>query len=1030
MTLLAELLLSEMLLSELLLSDRWLLYGLNAAVASVVACTIAVLISRYSTWSLPARHAILMLAIAVCLLAPLTAPWIQLPSSWSIRVGEPPQLPPTLAPFEAQSAGEFHSPEAGRERVPASSTALAENPWEGLAAGEPAAMPPAPFVPAAIPPVAAEQPARWTLAEWAQLAGTLLCGVWLVGLTIGAIRSLIGLVRLRRWVRTIVLADSPALAAAVDAAAKSMGLSGKITLYRSNVLPAPVTCGLLRPRIVVPEGIESQLPADQLVAVLKHELAHLRRRDLWIGLMQQFAQIVYWWNPLVHLTNRQLADLREQICDEIAIRDLPQPGDYAATLLRIAEQCSRRAPVPATLGFGASAGRQLERRIRRIVSLPRAASVGLTRRAAAGVLAAAVVMSAAVLFAQVQVESPAAEPAVAQPAATLPSGSEPQAVPGKTPAVPPSPEASAEAATMEPTLSELIQHMAAYERMYLPFDIKAMETFGYPGDLTPGERARDLRADGRKHQKLMEYAQLQRRIWRREETSLVDGAIEQGPYEQFSDGARIIQKSPSPQIIDGVQTLEYYVNNRQNDIFNYLHATPLVGVFCLSSLGSGELFSEVFQANEEGVELTWDKGDAKLTFGYGKPDWNMKFALWLSREHDWHPVRLQRYLDANDEHFHDQWEVTSFVRRGKVWRVAEGMHRYRRRGSQMHFKILAEKYGSAVDEKQFQITIPAGAKIHQDEDAAAEPPPPAKTREIKFTVVDVAGNPIRDASVRLPANRLRDFDAVTTDENGVARSAKAPADNALVQIAAAAHRPATWIVGGDTGELRVILVPQSAGVVVDKGRPAAGAWITSAGLQFRVDGLPVFPQREWDGASKDWSDDAGRFELKTELTVRQPDGRIPLIAVDPDMVKMAIRVVPLRDLGQPQELALQPVCRVHGQSLLLGMTEDVPVSVDLESATGENLGFLATRRKLTPEGLRVDFEMRLPPGDYDLKSRPSAHAAGFSIPFQVSHGKSELDLGIKTVPPAKAIALRGQPAPGFGSTHSNTILSGSGRVFK
>ena len=79
----------------------------------------------------------------------------------------------------------------------------------------------------------------------------------------------------------------------------------------------------------------------------------------------------------------------------------------------------------------------------------------------------------------------------------------------------------ANAAAQDPTLHDLIQQMAAYERMYLPFDIQAMETFRFPDDLTPQEKARNLRADGRKHQRLMEYAQLanagsggrRKRIW-------------------------------------------------------------------------------------------------------------------------------------------------------------------------------------------------------------------------------------------------------------------------------------------------------------------------------------------------------------------------------------------------------------------------------------------------------------------------------------------------------------------------------------
>ena len=74
--------------------------------------------------------------------------------------------------------------------------------------------------------------------------------------------------------------------------------------------------------------------------------------------------------------------------------------------------------------------------------------------------------------------------------------------------------------------------------------------------------------------------------------------------------------------------------------------------------------------------------------------------------------------DAKDKFWFDEWEVTKFVQHGKLWRVAEGTHRYRdlkdRKSPDpkikysMDFKVLAEKYGSDVDEKQFKFEIPGG----------------------------------------------------------------------------------------------------------------------------------------------------------------------------------------------------------------------------------------------------------------------------------------------------------------------------------
>ena len=87
------------------------------------------------------------------------------------------------------------------------------------------------------------------------------------------------------------------------------------------------------------------------------------------------------------------------------------------------------------------------------------------------------------------------------------------------------------------------------------------------------------------------------------------------------------------------------------------------------------------------------------------------------------------------------------------------------------------------------------------------------------------------------------------------------------------------------------------------------------------------------------------------------------------------------------------------------------VGIGLETSTGQSIGWLSTRRELTPEGLRVDFEVRLPPGAYVLKTPQSSHHSGFTIPVAIPVDKEELDLGAKTVPIAGAAALRGKPAP-------------------
>ncbi len=994
-------------------SHRWL------------SARLAVVLSRVLAWSLPVRHGLLVVAIGACLVVPLAISLFQVPALWTIQIDETVENSSAEVETKATSIKPANTePGPGRrEETPQSpdtpNVRTEPNPDDGTSCRETNRPRVRHNLARAGARASDSAGPRQGRRRRGQILGALLCGLWFLGVVAGFVTAALRIARLRRWLQTVSVEKSPVLLAVAKRAAESAGVRRPIPICRSSLLPAPVSLGLLHPRIVVPSGIESSLPADQLQAVLRHEMAHFARRDLWIGLLQQAAAIVYWWNPLLRLANRQLADLREQICDDIAIRELAEPVRYAATLLDIADRCSASAPLPGTLGFGASPAGQLERRIRRIVSSPRARCVRLNRWAATGVSAIAVLMAATMLAAQVQIKRPSAAPR---------DDSRQQAQAESPPAK------SKADDEQKPTLHELIQGMAAYERAHLPFQMKVMETYRYSDDLTIQERARFISADGRKHQRLMEYAQLAKRVWRTKETHLLEDEIEQGPYERFSDGKRIVQGTPEqPAVAGGKQTIRpEHAETNQNSIFNYVLARPIYGVFCLSAYGAAELFSEAFQAHEEQVELAWDKGDAKLTFVYVQ----QRFVLWLSRAHDWRPIRLQRYWNAEDKLFHDEWEVTKFVRRGEQWRVAEGTHRYRDSGDLAHppekityavdFQVLEDKYGKDVDKAQFQFQIPADiatreAKTPADKKAEAERPSAEKTRPFAVRVIDLDGRPIAGAAVRFRhGGDFHELQRGTTDEQGIARTSHRPLRGAIfVDTNADGFRPAEW--GSASADvLPVVMTPRTTGVAVDEqGRPIPDAWITNKPLDFRADGILMLPDRavRLDPSGKprpsyhDWSAAEGRFELKTELTLRSRKEMVKLVAIDSKLERMAIRFVPAPELARDQKLVLEPVHRVHGQCLLEGVKQIVDVWPRLVTPDGNVIAGVIPKKALTPEGLRLDFELRLPPGDYVLKGGIFTRDAGFAIPFKIVADQDELDFGTTTAAPSGVVALIGKPAP-------------------
>jgi beta-lactamase regulating signal transducer with metallopeptidase domain len=131
---------------------------------------------------------------------------------------------------------------------------------------------------------------------------------------------------------------------------------------------APHVIGLWRPTIVLPETLAAPYRAIDRAAVLSHELAHLRRRDPWIAVVQAAAAALLWFWPVVALVNRRIVAAREAACDAWAVESGPLGREqYARLLLSFA-----RTPAPlagAALaaragGLGARIDGVLDRRAR------------------------------------------------------------------------------------------------------------------------------------------------------------------------------------------------------------------------------------------------------------------------------------------------------------------------------------------------------------------------------------------------------------------------------------------------------------------------------------------------------------------------------------------------------------------------------------------------------------------------------------------------------------------------------------------
>ena len=111
---------------------------------------------------------------------------------------------------------------------------------------------------------------------------------------------------------------------------KRMGIRGRVQLKISEDGTEPVVCGLFRPVIVVPRNLAPTLGSRHLRDVLFHELAHVKQWDLWVHLVQQCVQVLYFYNPLLPLVHSALRRLRDEAANE-TVRGTVGDADHAYT---------------------------------------------------------------------------------------------------------------------------------------------------------------------------------------------------------------------------------------------------------------------------------------------------------------------------------------------------------------------------------------------------------------------------------------------------------------------------------------------------------------------------------------------------------------------------------------------------------------------------------------------------------------------------------------------------------------------------
>lgn len=309
------------------------------------------------------RHGWLVAALAAVTLAP-AATWAML--AWNAAsvvsvasASDVPQAAPLVGPASPQVDSATETGAAGASTANSRSV---DSPAEPPAHGSPNSQEPRfPFNSIKSAGDADWAPAglswtkclSWGVRPWLNW----IVVAWSCGVSLGALRPLLGWWTLWRLRRVGVTRAASSLESAAARIARRLGLRRAVDVWESTLTCAPIVVGYLKPVVLLPASLAASIPAAQLEAILAHELAHVRRHDFLLNLAQTLLETLFFYHPAVWWLSRRLRIEREHCCDDLVVELFDNRVEYGRALVAVEEL---RGASPS-LALSARDGSLLER---------------------------------------------------------------------------------------------------------------------------------------------------------------------------------------------------------------------------------------------------------------------------------------------------------------------------------------------------------------------------------------------------------------------------------------------------------------------------------------------------------------------------------------------------------------------------------------------------------------------------------------------------------------------------------------------
>lgn len=193
--------------------------------------------------------------------------------------------------------------------------------------------------------------------------GLILCILWSIGVFIMILIIIKSVLRFHTLRKSALPLQNPDVYKLYHNCLTEMHITKSLPIYSTAFLKSPVIAGLFKPCIYLPIHLISDYNANDIRYMLLHELGHYKYKDVLSNYIMNIIIVLYWFNPFVWFSLKEMKNDREVACDTSVLKLLAEDTyeDYGRTLINFAEKVSL-TPFPFATGIGGNM-KQMKKRI-------------------------------------------------------------------------------------------------------------------------------------------------------------------------------------------------------------------------------------------------------------------------------------------------------------------------------------------------------------------------------------------------------------------------------------------------------------------------------------------------------------------------------------------------------------------------------------------------------------------------------------------------------------------------------------------